>query len=551
MTLDLRALPAAATTVVVLLATFLLGVVGAPAVPGVGAAGAAGDATTTAPVAPTAGGAVCVTGASMRAPDADVLLVAPPAAPVAADGADGADETTDDATEDATDDGGVRSRGLVLGLEAPDGGSPRRAVGPVAPGTLVPVPVSPGADGWSWIGWADHPLLAWQAWRTDSGPGEPRGAVASACRPADAPVQTVVGLRTTGGERALLRLANPFLADATFAVTLVTPTGPVEPIQLRNVSVPAGRRVTVVLNDHVPEQEDVAAIVTVGAGRLAVEGRQSAIAELGGVEGVATAAPLTGPQVTWTLPWLPTGEGVDGAVWILNPAPRPVTVELTVHTADGPTVPVGVEAVDVGPGALERIPTADLVTDGTDAVGVTVRSTTSGVLVAGGARYRADDIARTGLVHVTASPAPDVRWAVAGVGAPGRTTVLHVVNRAASEVTPQVLLTTRPTDPDAGATQVRVAAPTIAPDAVGRIVLPLAGAATWSAVVEGGPGLVVARTTMGEEVREPVALAATPADAWGAVPPVEGGRERVGWVASLRTPAAAPPVVPGVVPAEP
>lgn len=523
MSLDLRPLPALTVATSALLVTLTLGVLGAPALPG---AGPGPDGDDDAVAAPTAGGTVCVTGASALAPTADIMLVAPSVPD--ASGAEG-----DDATAE-------RARGLVLGLQGPEGAAARRAVGPVGPGSLTRLPLEAGADGWSWVGWADHPLLAWQEWRTDGGPGEPRGAVASACRSTDAPEQTVVGLRTTGGERAQLRLANPYLADATFAVTFVTPTGPIEPIQLRNVSVPAGERVTLLLNDHAPEQADLAAVVTVGAGRLAVEGLQTAVAELGGVEGVAAAAPLAAPEVAWTLPWLPTADGSEGALWIVNPAPRPVTVELTVHTPAGATVPE-VGSVEIGAGALRRIDAADLATDGAEAVGVTVRSTTTGVVVAGGARFRAEDTSRSGLVHVAASPAPDGRWAVAGVTAPGRTTVLHVVNRAEAEVTPQVRLVTLSADGDGVAGGTRVDGPTIGPGAVGRIVLPLDGSVTWSAVVEGGPGLVVARTTVGEDALEPVALAATPARDWGAVPPVDGGRRRDGWVARLGTPAAGRP----------
>lgn len=517
-----------AVATAVLLTTLALGVLGAPAVPGAGA-GSTTDAVAgvgiAAPATPTAGGTVCVTGASAIAPTADVVLVAPSAT---------------DVTDAGTGSGGVadpaRARGVLLGLQGPDGAASRRAVGPVAPGALTRLPLAADADGWSWVGWADHPLLAWQEWRTDGGPGEPRGAVATACRSTDPPEQAVLGLRTTGGERALLRLANPYLADATFAVTLVTPAGPVEPIQLRNVSVPAGERVTLLLNDHAPEQADLAAVVTVGAGRLAVEGLQTAVAELGGVEGVAAAAPLTTPEVAWTLPWLPTADDAGGALWVLNPAPRPVTVELTVHTSEGATVPEVVGSVEVGAGALRRLDATDLATDAADAVGVTVRSTTTGVIVAGGARFRAEERARTGLVHVAGSPAPDARWVVAGITAPGRTTVLHVVNRAASEVTPAARLVTVSADGAAVATALD--GPTIGPGAVGRIVLPLEGSATWSAVVEGGPGLVVARTTVGEDALEPVALAATPARAWGTAVPVDGGERRDGWVASLGTAAA-------------
>jgi len=220
--------------------------------------------------APAAGGAVCVTGAGPVSPDADVLLLAAP------------EHLEDpDGRLDAIDAGSARV--LVRTLEGTDtdDDADRASEGvlrPVDAGTPTTVRLGLDAQGWAWVGWADRPVAAWQEWRTDGAPGTPRGRVVSRCIPTDPPTQSILGLRTDGGNEALIRLANPFSADATFAVTFVTPTEVIEPVALRNVSVPAGTRVTVRVNDHVPEQAAVAARVDVGAGRLAVEGLQRTLA---------------------------------------------------------------------------------------------------------------------------------------------------------------------------------------------------------------------------------------------------------------------------------
>lgn len=513
---------------------------------------------------PEAGGAACVTGAGPLRTVAELVLVAPPGAPPAGD---------------------VPARGIVLRLGS-DAGSDveRSAFGPLTPGALMRSESELATDGWLWTGWADRPILAWQEWSTPGAPGQPGGSVASACLTVDARVQTVLGLSTAGGDEALLRLANPFSADATFAVSLVTPTEVLDPVALRNVSVPGGTRVTVRLNDHAPEQADLAAVVTVGAGRLAVEGLQRSVAAIGGVDGLTSVPPVLGPSVTWTVPWLPTGPDVDGSVWILNPSARDVVIEVAVHTPEGATVPERDAVFDIGPGGLRRIDVPEVSSDDRRVLGFTFRSQTTGVLVGAGARFRAEEPSRTGLVRFAASPGPDGLWAVAGVTDDGRQTVLHIVNLSEGPVAPDILLTTLPEPPPSGLpeegegpdgalppadsdadadgidgsgaqeappdpepTTVALSAPTIAPGAVGRIVLPLDGAGAWSAFVSGGSGLVVVRTTLGDAVLGPVAVAATPSRAWRTVEPTRSGRARPGWVTDLGTVADLRPIRPDVV----
>lgn len=526
-----RSTPIAGALIAALLVALTLGVTGAP----LARLGPALTAPSNAPVSgvpPSAGGSVCITGAGASDPVADVLLFAPPLPPslqrAAAAPPDAA--VVDAETPDA--------RGVILAVREDIA---RSAVGPLAPGALDRVRLDLGTDGWVWAGWADHPLTVWQEWRTGGAPGEPRGAVAARCVPSDAPRWTVLGLRTDGGNESLLRIVNPYVADATFAVTLITPDGPVDPIALRNISVPSGARTTVRLNDHVPEQSDVAALVTVGAGRVAVEGLQRAVSGVGGVEGVSVVPAVTAPSVTWTVPWVPLGTDVDGAVWVLNPEPRAVVVQLTLHTAQGTAVAEGLDSVEVGPGALKRIESSALALDGRQVLGVTLRSETTAVFVAAGAQFLAADAARTGIVRYAASPAADPEWSIAGTSDPQRDTTLHVVNLAETDAPLRVTLTTTSDTADGEASESSVTSVLepgqLAPGGVARIPLPLGGAGVWSAVVTGGPALVVSRTTVGRELLEPVATDAVASRTWLIPARALPGRSLDGWVARLGTPA--------------
>jgi hypothetical protein len=524
--MNVRSASVVGVLVAALLVALTLGVTGAPfARLGPAAAVPAGGPTPGVP--PDAGGSVCITGAGSNDPSADVLLFAPPvpsSSPAAALAVPGSDPVAP-GTSDA--------RGIVLAVRE-DGG--RSVIGPLAPGELERVRIDLDADGWAWAGWVDHPLTVWQEWRTGGAPGEPRGAVAARCVPSDAPLWTVLGLRTDGGNESLLRIVNPYVADATFAVTLITPEGPSEPIALRNISVPGGTRVTVRINDHAPEQSDVAAVVTVGAGRVAVEGLQRAVSGVGGVEGVSVVPAVTTPSVTWTLPWVPLGPGVAGAVWVLNPEPRAVVVQLTLHTPQGTAVAEGLDSIEVGPGALVRVESSDLELGGRRVLGLTLRSETTGVLVAAGAQFLADDPASTGIVRYPAAPAADPEWTIAGTSDPQRDTTLHVVNLAENDAVLRVALTFTADDQVSDGSVTTVIEPgTLAPGGVARILLPLDAPGVWSAVVTGGPALVVSRTAFGRELLEPVATDATPSRSWLSPARALAGRGLDGWVARLGT----------------
>ena len=458
----------------------------------------------TAPVVPTAGGTVCPLGDVGDGAELDVVLAAPDAAGTAADAASPA-----------------RATAVVLG-ERPS----RTAPAPLAPGDVVVVGADVAPGGSTWVGWADAPVVAWREWRRPGAPGSPRGRAAGACVRADATTWHVVGMRTDGGAEARLRFANPFAVDATLAVTLITTEGDVAPIALQNLSVPAGGTTDLRVNDHVPERPDVAAVVRVTSGRAAVEGLQLALAGVGGVDGVAFVPAATGTATTWTLPWLPAAG--DAWVWVLNPSDRDVELEVTVHGTDAPGLAPGIEGVAVPAGRLVRVPAADLLPRGADAVGVTLRSPTDPVVVAGGLWLDPGDAAASGLTVLPALPADDPVWLVAGVAGEGRREAVQVVNVDAGAVT--AVLTLRGADGDA-----RELPPVTVP-AGGRaeVVLPLVADTGWAVEVRADGPVVVARTGLGSGAPDPVAAAGVPSRAWRAVDGGTVGVRRDGW--TLRGP---------------
>ncbi len=461
---------------------------------------------------PDAGGSVCAVGSTGEQASTSFVVTAVP---------------DDDAAESA------RISLLVLGDEMM-----RLPVEPLAPGELLRVDPALGTEGWLWTGWADRATVTWREWSSVGAPGVPRGRSAAPCVSTTAALAVVPGLRTDGGNEAFLALANPFTADATFAVAFVTPLGRTEPIALRNVSVSAGQRVVLRVNDHLPRESDVAAIVEIGAGRLAVEGHQLALAGVGGIDGLSIVQASSIASTSWTVPWLVADPSRSTWLWIHNPEPRSVTLDVVVHTAAGPRLPDGFETITVPPLGLLRVPASELAPRAGEPFGITLTSDTTGVHVSAGLQASGDGsgVESTGISTYLGSPAPDARWLVAGLAAPDRTTVLHVVNLG--ERAADVSIALRVQAADATESSLRPLPRTVvSAGAVARIVLPLPEDGIWSVEVEGPPQLVVARSSSGSAVLEPVVTPAVPSATWRQPVLPLAGRALSGWSRWLGTDA--------------
>jgi hypothetical protein len=464
---------------------------------------------------PDAGGSVCAVGSTSEQTATSFVVT-----PVR-------DPDVDPTVEEAP----ARISLLVLGDEVR-----RLPVDPLAVSQLLRVDPPIGATGWMWTGWADRATVTWREWSSIGAPGVPRGRSAAPCVTTSAASAVFPGLRTDGGNEAFLTLANPFTADATFAVAFVTPLGRVEPIALRNVSVSGGQRVVLRVNDHLPRESDVAAIVEVGAGRLAVEGHQLALAGVGGIDGLSIVQASNAASTSWTVPWLVQDPARSSWLWVYNPEPRSVTLDVVLHTASGPQLPGGFETITVAPLGLLRVPAGDLAPRAGEPFGVTLTSDTTGVHVSAGLQVRGDGVGSTGIATFLGSPAPDGRWLVAGLAGPERSTLLHVVNLGEQDADVSITLQVQP----AGATQSSprpLPRVVVAAGAVARITLPLPDDGIWSVQVDGPPQLVVARSASGAVIPEPVVTPAVPSAAWRQPVQSLAGRALSGWARWLGTDA--------------
>ena len=180
------------------------------------------------------------------------------------------------------------------------------------------------------------------------------------------------GLSTAEGGSAQLYLANPFEADASVSITFTTPTGPVAPILLENVSVPGASVAAIELGEYIPRQADIGVTVTTRSGRVVVEGVQRLDPAIGGIDAVALVR--AGPRLstTWTIPWSLTDAvdeqaepaGDEGVVGAPTSTDEPTTEEPSdgaSTTDDGATEETDVRSPQRGrhrraPGGPRAVP---------------------------------------------------------------------------------------------------------------------------------------------------------------------------------------------------
>jgi len=277
------------------------------------------------------------------------------------------------------------------------------------------------------VRWRNAPVAVTREWRVEDVPALPSGTTAGGCTASGAGTHLVPGLSTTGGNEARLRLANPHRSPASVAVRFATPGDPEAPLVLQNLSVPAGAVREVVVNDVLPERDDLAAVVEVTSGRIAVEGMQLARAAIGGVDGMSLLAATSRPAEDWTVPWLADDDASSGWLWVLNTGDRTAAVQLSLHTAAGGELPVGLSEVSVPAGELRRVDMTGTFPDEVDEVAVTARSNGVPIVVSGAVTREDEDSQRTG-VTVQLGAHSDPRWVVSGVGVEGRDEQLRIVN---------------------------------------------------------------------------------------------------------------------------
>ncbi len=355
----------------------------------------------------------------------------------------GEPDTEDEpAPDDADEDAGVPVATLIMARPGGPGSTPAQlertdiVEGEVTTATLPSV--FPGGDiraaavageelAATAVRWRDAAVAVGREWRVEDVDGVPDGSLAGACATSSADTHLVPGLSTAGGDEARLRLANPHRSPASAAVSFATPGDPEAPLVLQNLSIPPGAVREVIVNDVLPERDDLAAVVEVTSGRIAVEGIQVARAAIGGVDGMSLLSATTAPAEDWTVTWLADDEEDEPWLWVLNVGERTAAVELTLHTEAGGEVPFGLSEVSVPAGELRRVDMTGTFPDEVAEVGVTARSNGVPIVVSGAVTRQADDSPRTG-VSVQLGAAPDTRWVVSGAGSEERVERLRLVN---------------------------------------------------------------------------------------------------------------------------
>ena len=373
----------------------------------------------------------------------------------------------------------------------------------VFPGTAVHAGLE-GDDVAAFARWFDHPVTVYRHWRLDGGEDLPPGRAQGPCLAQESDRWWTPGMSTAGGHEARVRLANPYETDATVAVRLVTPEGPVEPTVLQNLTVLGRSTTEIEVNEHLPERDDVAVEVEVVAGRLAAEGYQLVRQAIGDVDGVSLLASAPRPSSTWTIPWVAEGDDRQSWLWLLNPGDRPAPVELTLHGGDGGVAPEGLAEVTVEPGQLRRIDLRGTFPENLTSAAVTARSDGVPIVASGAVRLEADDPADSGTA-VQLGARAHASWFLAGGATEGRAEQLRLVNPGSEAALVDVALwdgsaTDRPQE---------LTGVEVPPGALVRLDLVehLGEVAEWSAIVETHEGQVVAGHvgTGGPSARELVA----------------------------------------------
>lgn len=363
-------------------------------------------------VEPTAGSAVCAVGDARDGTALTAVAARPPGL------------------------GSGPSETEVLAFE--DGETRRSSLPTLFPGADGRTSPSGGQGLGTWARWRNAPVAVTREWAWTDAEDLPDALVAGPCAPPFSDTWTVPGMSTVGGEEARLRLANPYRTDATVAVRFLTPEGVEEPLILRNVSVPARSVREIEVNEVLPERADLAAVVEVATGRVAVEGYQLARAAIGDIDAASLLAAAPAPAEEWTVPYVVDGEDAASWLWVANPGERTATVELSLHGPDGGEVPAGLGEVTAPPGTLTRVDLRGTFPEDVPSAAVTARSGGVPVAVSAGFRLTGPDATNRTYTVQLGADTTDRSWVVSGGSPDGRLERLRLVNPGSEDATVDV-----------------------------------------------------------------------------------------------------------------
>ena len=155
-----------------------------------------------------------------------------------------------------------------------------------------------------------------------------------------------------------LALFNPFGDDAIVDLTFLTAQGVESPGQGQALDVPRQSRISVSLQQLVPDQDTLAVHVHARTGRLVAE--QSVVFDgTNGLTGLSTTLGATGTATTWRVPTGDAEPGAGATLALANFTGAGTRVEVHVVLDGGATLPaihVSVPAMGVTPLPLSTIP---------------------------------------------------------------------------------------------------------------------------------------------------------------------------------------------------
>jgi hypothetical protein len=163
------------------------------------------------------------------------------------------------------------------------------------------------------------------------------GRATAPCAAAPAGRWYFPGGATRRGAREVLTVFNPFPDDAVVDIGFETDDGSRSPTAYQALVVPAGRVLPVDITEVVTVRTEVAATVSVRAGRVVTDQVQIWNGTDGQARGIGLTLGATGPVETWAFPGgaqLVEGSDVTESYVLFNPGDRPATALVQVRTDD-------------------------------------------------------------------------------------------------------------------------------------------------------------------------------------------------------------------------
>lgn len=301
------------------------------------------------------------------------------------------------------------------------------------------------------VSWVGPPVTVSRVWTLSGNPIP--ATLAGVCQSTSAYGFVAPGFSTAEGANVRLRIANPYATSASVSVRFFTPNGVQEPAVLKNVSISPFSVYETVVNDVLPEANDVGAQIDVLAGRVAVEGSVFAAITGGATRGMSLVPvmlrerSLVGEDddaedalgerrfVHATAASFDTAETVSW-LWFTNVSDVAARVDLVLHTPTGAAPPEGLAEISIPPRSIRRIALTDTFPTGTTIAGFSGRTDSPAVYLTLGSDLAGGDEPRG--IALQAGQSPDTSWVISGPRSDRRSERLFITNISADDVSVDV-----------------------------------------------------------------------------------------------------------------